>query len=140
MADLRLSRQAALSPVTETRTRRFSASPDLAAATSTVVVGSKPNGLPPGMALHAELRALAAAGLDGDRVLKAAGANAAAALGLQGDLGRIAPGALADLVIVTGDPRTRVADALDIVAVIRNGRFYSLVSLLERAERQADVE
>jgi hypothetical protein len=114
--------------------RRYAASPDLAAARSHVVVGSRPDGLPPGLALHAELRALAAAGLNGDHVLWAAGGTAAEALGLDGQIGRIAEGSLADLVLVAGNPRERVEDALKIVAVVRNGRFYSLVSLLERAQ------
>jgi hypothetical protein len=140
MLQLRQSRQAALAAQPETRPRRFSSIPDMTGATSTVVVGSKPNGLPPGMALHAELRALTAAGLGGDRVLKAVGSNAASALGLQGELGRIAAGTLADLVIVAGDPRARISDALEVVAVVRNGRFFSQVSLLERAQAGAVVE
>lgn len=115
-------------------TRRYAALPQLGTDTSTVAVGSKPNGLPAGLATHAELRALAAAGLSGDQVLWAAGRNAARVLGLEDQIGRIAPGALADLVLVAGDPRTRVADALNIVAVVRNGRFYSLAGLLDRLE------
>ena len=138
--ELLQSRQARLSPVDGVPLRRYVADVELAGASSTVVVGSKPNGLPAGLALHAELRALEAAGLEGDRVLYATGANAARVLGLGEALGRIAPGAVADLVIVAGDPRSRVADALNIVAVIRSGHFYSLVRLLERAGEAADVE
>jgi hypothetical protein len=119
--------------------RRFPEGPDLSRASS-VVVGSKPNGFPPGLALHAELRALAAAGLRGDEVLKAAGANAGDALGHRSQLGRVVPGALADFVLVAGDPVSRISDAIDIVAVVRNGRFYSLVRLLEEARAAADVD
>lgn len=119
--------------------RRFSELPNLAGASS-VVVGSKPNGLPAGLALHAELLALSAAGLSGEQVLRAAGANAADALGLDEQLGRIVPGALADLVLVSGDPEHRIADALNIVAVVRNGRFYSLIRLLEDARGTTAVE
>lgn len=140
LASLLASRQAGLLAVTAGSLRPFSAGEDLRDATSSVVVGSKSNGLPAGLALHAELRALAAAGLDGDRVLEAVGANAAAALGYSRDLGRIVPGAVADLVIVAGDPRQQVAAALDIVAVVHDGRFYSLVRLLEQAGAPRDVE
>jgi hypothetical protein len=139
LADLLQSRQANLLPV-DGDLRPYAADVALAGASSTVVVGSKPNGLPAGMALHAELRALEASGLEGDRVLQAAGANAARVLGFGETLGRIAPGAVADLVVVAGDPRSRVADALDIVAVVRSGHFYSLVRLLERAGEAPDVE
>ena len=118
--------------------RRFLEPPSLSGAAS-VVIGSKPNGLPPGLGLHAELRALAAAGLSGDEALRAAGANAADALG-HPQLGRVVPGALADLVLVGGDPAERVEDAVYIVAVVRNGRFYSLVRLLEEARTSAGVE
>jgi hypothetical protein len=139
MLELMQSRQARLAPLPGEALRHYAEDVELAGGSSTVIVGSKPNGLPAGMALHAELRALEAAGLEGDRVLHAAGASAARVLGLGGTVGRIAPGAVADLVIVAGDPRARVADALDIVAVVRSGHFYSLVRLLERAA-DADVE
>jgi imidazolonepropionase-like amidohydrolase len=114
--------------------------PDISQREASFVLASKPSGLPAGLALHAEFRALEAAGLEGNKVLKAAGRYAAEALRLQGQIGEIAPGALADLVLVSGDPLARVADAMKIVAVVRNGRFYSLVSLLERVDAASDVE
>ena len=98
------SRQAGLLRASSSPVRRFTATPRLAAESTTVVLGSKPNGLGPGLGLHAEFRALEAAGLTSEQVLRAAGVNAAAALGLGLQLGRIAPGSLADLVIVDGDP------------------------------------
>jgi hypothetical protein len=44
------------------------------------------------------------------------------------------------MVLVSGDPLARVADAINIVAVVRNGRFYSLVNLLEKASEGSHVE
>lgn len=120
--------------------RRSFTPADFAAFAGRAVIGSEPNRLAPGLALHAELRALQAAGFSGEQALHAAGRNAARALGLENQAGTIAPGALADLVLVSGDPLTDVSDALNIVAVVRNGRFYSLVSLLEKAEATRDVE
>ncbi len=120
--------------------RRLTSRPDIDVGLSSIVLGSKPNGMPPGLALHAELRALSAAGLSGDQVLKAMGQNAARILGLGGKIGQITPGARADLVLVSGDPLVNVADTLNIIAVIRNGRFFSLVSLLERARVTESVE
>ena len=120
--------------------RRFARVPRLAATSAPIVLGSKPNSLPPGLALHAELRALSAAGLRGDQVFLTAGSNAAVVLGLENQIGRIMPGAVADLVLVNGDPLANVADALSIIAVVRNGRFFSLVSLLERAKAAVAVE
>lgn len=120
--------------------RRLLSVPRLAAAASSIIVGSKPNGMPPGLALHAELRALAASGLSGEQILHAAGRNAAIVLGLENQVGTITPGALADLVLVNGDPLEKVNDALNIVAVVRNGRLFSLVNLLERAASAPNVE
>ncbi len=134
------SRQAKLLRERKSALRRFSSIPKLAGSASTIMLGSKPSGLPPGLALHAEMRALAAAGLSGDQVLRATGANPAGVLGLENQIWRIAEGALADMVLVSGDPLARVADAMNIVAVVRNGRFYSLVGLLERARGVSHVE
>ena len=134
------SRQAKLLRQREMALRRFSSIHNVAASASSIMLGSKPSGLPPGLALHAEMRALAAAGLSGDQVLRAMGANPAGVLGLEDQIGRIAEGALADMVLVSGDPLGRVADAMNIVAVVRNGRFYSLVNLLERAGSASHVE
>jgi hypothetical protein len=120
--------------------RRLLSVPQLATVSSSIIVGSKPNGMPPGLALHAELRALAASGLSGEQVLHAAGRNAAIILGLENQIGTITPGALADLILVSGDPLNKVSDTLNIVAVIRNGRFFSLINLLERAAVVTNVE
>jgi hypothetical protein len=111
---------------------------DLRRSRSPVVLASAQNQLPPGLALHAELLALHDQGLAGDQVLKAAGRNAAALLGLAGKIGEISVGARADLVLVDGDPLANPRDARKIVGVVRNGRFYSLVNLLER--RSGSVE
>lgn len=140
LADLLQSRQAKGFGHRGLGLRRYAGVPDMADRPAAFVLASKPSGLPAGLALHAELRALDAAGLSGEQVLKSAGTYAADALRLPGQVGEIAPGALADLVVVSGDPLSRVADALSIVAVVRNGRFYSLVSLLERAGADAGVE
>lgn len=103
---------------------------ELSAAT-TVLVGSGGNRLPPGFATHAEFRALQAQGLSGEQILHASGKNIAEALGLVNQIGTLSAGSLADLVLVRGDPLSNIEDAINIVAVVRNGRFFSLVSLLD---------
>jgi hypothetical protein len=140
---IRASRVASLLSPPLNVNRRFANIPDLSSAATSVVLGSAANGLPPGIALHAELRALVAAGLSGEQAMKAAGVNAAASLGAGLRLGRIAPGAAADLLLVDGDPLADVNDALRIVAVVRNGRFFSISGLVDRAnqaEQTAAVE
>ena len=140
LSELLRSRQAQLLSSTPTLSRRFSHRPKLASDTTSIVLGSRPNGLPPGIAQHAEFRALADAGLAGEQVLRASGVNAAAALGLGLQLGRLAPGSVADLVIVDGDPLANVADLQKVVAVVRNGRFFSAIGLIERARDAESVD
>ncbi len=112
--------------------------PDLRRARHPVVLASAPNGLPAGLALHAELLALQDAGLPPDMALKAAGRHAATLLGVPGQLGEIAVGARADLVFVNGDPLGNVADASKIVAVVRNGHLHSVVALLDRRDQSVE--
>ena len=119
---------------------RFASRRDLLAVAADVVLGSRTNGMPPGMATHAELRALVDSGLSPPQAFRAAGVNPAAALGLGLVVGRVAPGAEADLVLVDGDPLSNVSDALNIVAVVRNGRFYSMSGLLDRHHKVESVE
>ena len=128
------SRQAGLLRGFPPAIRRFTEKPNLDAYSSSIVLGSAGNGFPPGVALHAEFRALVEAGLTQEYVLRTAGVNAAGALGLGLQAGRIAAGASADVVLVDGDPLGNIQDALNIVGVVRNGRFFSAIGLLERAE------
>ncbi len=134
------SRPARLIGFDDVIARRFGEPPVIEAGRTSVVLGSRGNGLPAGIGLHAELRALVAAGLRPEQALRAAGVNAAAALGVDPALGRIATGAVADLVFVDGDPLDRVDDALNVVAIVRNGRFFSIAGLIERAEAARNVE
>ena len=138
--EIMATRQALAITAPVTLTRRFGRSPDLAAAAATIVLGSRPNGLPPGIALHAEFRALIEAGVNAEQALKAAGANAADALGLGLRLGRITAGAAADLLLVDGDPLADIGDALNIVGVVRNGRFFSVSGLMDRAAQARQPE
>lgn len=140
LAELLTSRQARLLPMISQAPRRFGETPDASAVASSIVLGSKPSGLPPGIGLHAELRALSAAGLTPRQALVAAGANAARALGLNLEIGRVAVGAAADLILVDGDPLTNVDDTIKVVGVVRNGRFFSTVGLIDIARSTGIVE
>jgi hypothetical protein len=133
-------RQARLLGGDRSAVRHFVVKPRLDARAPPIAAASHANGLPPGMALHAEFRALAEAGLEPPQVVKTAGVNAATALGLGLRIGRVAPGASADLVIVDGDPLSDVNAMLNVVGVVRNGRFYSAIGLLDKAEHGASVE
>jgi imidazolonepropionase-like amidohydrolase len=78
----------------------------------------------PGASLHRELRLLVAAGLEPEQALAAATRVPGEFLRRPG-LGRLEPGAPADLLIFRADP-TRSLDALDsLEAVVADGRLYT---------------
>jgi imidazolonepropionase-like amidohydrolase len=101
-----------------------------------VLVGTdalRPSG---GFLFHEELRRLRACGLPSAAVLRAATAAAADTLG-RPDLGRIAPGAQADLVLVSGNPLRRLADARAVRAVVVRGRLLEPDTVLPRPRTRA---
>ena len=72
-------------------------------------------------------------GLTPEQALREMGINAAAAIQTDPYLGRIANGVAADLLFIEGDPLVNTEDAMNIFAVVRNGRFYSISGLIERS-------
>jgi imidazolonepropionase-like amidohydrolase len=75
----------------------------------------------PGPSLHRELELLVQAGIAPLDVLRIATRNGAEALGLP-ELGMIAPGRVADLVLLAGDPSADIRNTRRIVWVMRGGR------------------
>jgi imidazolonepropionase-like amidohydrolase len=88
----------------------------------------------PGFAYHRELLAMTYAGIPPAAVLKAATINGATALGVDGRLGSIEAGKLADLFVVRGNPLDDIKSARDIRIVIRDGIAYDPAELLQSAE------
>jgi imidazolonepropionase-like amidohydrolase len=96
--------------------------------------------LVPGFSLHDELEQLVRAGLTAPEALRAATVTPAAVLGLSDSLGAIAPGQLADLLLVARNPLEDVAHLREIRAVVADGRLYdraALDAMLRRAARFA---
>jgi hypothetical protein len=104
------------------------------------IVTSRSTGLPTGEALATQFRAMQVAGLTPEQTLRGMGVNAAGAMLADPYLGRIAIGAAADLVFVDGDPLSNISHVLNVVAVVRNGRFYSVSGLFDRAKRAETVD
>lgn len=109
---------------------------DVTAAVAT----SRTTGLPSGEALATSFRAMQIAGLNPEQTLRAMGVNAAAEILADPYLGRVTTGSVADMVFVDGDPLADILDALNVVAVVRNGRFYSVSGLLDRAKSAENVD
>lgn len=90
-----------------------------------VLAGSdSPNNcLVAGFSLHWELALLQRAGLTPLEALQSATITAAAAMDRSADLGRIAPGYRADIVILDANPLDDIANARRIVGVMAQGRW-----------------
>ena len=88
----------------------------------------------PGFAYHRELLAMTYAGIPLAAVLKAATINGARALRIDGRLGSIEEGKLADILVVRGNPLDSIKAARDIKLVFRDGIAYDPAELLRSAE------
>jgi imidazolonepropionase-like amidohydrolase len=70
------------------------------------------------------------AGLTPLEVLRSATVNGALALGMERDLGAIAPGKLADLVILDADPLADVANLSRVNRVFKDGKSFVPADLI----------
>jgi Tol biopolymer transport system component len=95
---------------------------------SGVLVGTGPDVMAPGWAVHFEMEQLVLAGLSPLEALTAATGGAARILGV-GDLGTLQPGNRADLVILDADPLVDIRNTLRIGEVIQAGRVVDRASL-----------
>lgn len=95
-----------------------------------IIAGSGTTAAMAGIALHAELRWLVQAGFTPAEVLRMTTSEAARALGLQDEIGMIQTGHLADLLIITGDPLTRLEHLTHIDSVMISGRIHTLEALM----------
>ena len=84
----------------------------------------------PGVALHQELALLETAGLSRAAVLRAATRDAAHALGLEREIGSVAVGRRADLLVLDADPLDDLAATRRIRTVILGGRRLTPPALL----------
>ncbi|HZS61608.1 MAG TPA: amidohydrolase family protein [Gemmatimonadaceae bacterium] len=93
----------------------------------------------PGFSLHSELAEFVEAGLTPMDALRTATSNAARFL-KRNDIGRVAPGARGDLVLLSTNPLDDIHNTTSIVTVIANGRVFDhagLADLLSGVERAA---
>ena len=77
----------------------------------------------PGRSLSRELELYSDAGLEPYEILKTATVNAAAALDMAEQLGRVQTGYAADLIIVDGNPLESIERLRNVSGVVANGRW-----------------
>ena len=78
----------------------------------------------PGYTLHHELELYVRAGIAPAEVLRMATWTPALVMGVNKDRGIIAPGKLADMILVDGDPTKNIRDINNITTVIKGGKVY----------------
>jgi Amidohydrolase family len=78
----------------------------------------------PGFTLDRELELDVAAGIPAPQVLQLATIGAARIMKHDTVIGSIAPGKLADMILVDGDPAARISDIRRVVLVMKNGDIY----------------
>ena len=110
------------------------------AAGGLVALGTDQPLVPVGLSLHLGLRALHRGGLSPAAALRTVTVLPARLFGVDGDLGTVRPGRLADLTVVDGDPFTDFDTLVRTVSVLRGGVPYTtedLVASYEPAARRS---
>jgi imidazolonepropionase-like amidohydrolase len=82
-----------------------------------------------GSALHRELELDVAAGIPTTDVLQLATLGAARIMKHDADRGTVAPGKLADLIVVNGDPIRAISDIRKTEIVVKDGTVYRAADL-----------
>jgi imidazolonepropionase-like amidohydrolase len=89
----------------------------------------------PGISLHLELQRFVAAGFTPLQALQTATLNPADFYGRRADFGTVAPGRIADLVLLEADPLQDIANTLRISGVFADGRYLSKADLAQLKAR-----
>ena len=85
-----------------------------------------------GPSIHDEMEAMQAAGIPAADILVMATRNGARAMGRERDFGSLEAGRIADLLVLTADPRTDVRAFRSLTHVMRAGRLHRQADLAQR--------
>lgn len=104
----------------------------VSAAGIPVVMGTDAGniGVMHGPSVFREMEAMQKAGMAPMQVLRSATVSGAKAMGMEKELGMIAPGALADLLVLDADPRQDLQNLSRIHRVIKDGKVFDPAELI----------
>jgi imidazolonepropionase-like amidohydrolase len=107
-----------------------------------LLAGADPTGsggILPGFGDQREIELLVEAGLEPVEVIKVATLNGARFLGRDREIGTVAAGKHADLVLVKGDPARNIADIEQVELVFKDGVGYDSRKLIESVRGQVGI-
>src|SRR5215469_8144652 len=141
-----LTYRALLDPTDTTPGKLFRAEMDFehafAAAGGLLLAGPDPTGaggVLPGFGDQREIELLVEAGFTPVQAIEIGTANGARFLGRDRDIGTVAKGKRADLVLVHGDPAARIQDIENVEIVFKDGLGYDPQRLLEAVHGQVGI-
>jgi len=108
------------------------------AAGGLLIAGPDPTGagnVVPGFGDQREIELLVEAGFSPVEAIKIATLNGALYLGRDKQIGSIAAGKNADLVVIKGDPSKKISDVENVEIVFKDGIGYDSQKLLDSSER-----
>ncbi len=114
---------------------------EFAAAGGLLMAGCDPTGnggALPGFGDQRNLELLVEAGFKPEEAIRIYTYNGALYLGQADKIGSIAPGKQADLVVVEGDPSTRIADVEKVKYVFKEGVAFDPAKLIARCEARSE--
>jgi imidazolonepropionase-like amidohydrolase len=113
-----------------------------AAAGGLLLAGSDPTGaggVLPGFGNQREIELLVEAGFTAPQAIEIGTQNGARFLGRERDIGTIAEGKRADLILVHGDPAARIEDMENVEVVFKDGLGYDPQRLIEAVRGQVGI-
>jgi hypothetical protein len=113
-----------------------------AAAGGLLLAGPDPTGaggVLPGFGDQREIELLVEAGFTPLEALRIGTQNGARFLGRDRDIGTIAPGKRADLILVRGDPAAHIEDLENVAVVFKDGQGYDPGRLIEAVRGQVGI-
>src|SRR4029079_19622296 len=122
------------SPVTAAFRKEMEFELEFSKAGGTLLAGEDPTGIGgvlAGFGDQREVELLVEAGFTPLEAIRIATFNGAKYLGLSDEIGTIAAGMQADLVVVRGDPSTRIEDIENVETVFKDGIGYDSAKLIE---------
>jgi len=113
-----------------------------AAAGGLLLAGPDPTGaggVLPGFGDQREIELLVEAGFTAPQAIEIGTRNGARFLGRERDIGSIAAGKLADLILVHGDPAVHIQDLENVEVVFKDGRGYNPRRLIDAVRGQVGI-